>query len=950
MQKRFFTVLAFVAGMFAMQTTNAQVLYSEDFEGTGGVMPSNLTIIDGDASAANVNVADIDNWSISPSTETATIDSVAAVTSWLATPGASDDWLITPQVTGITSNTALSWEAVARDPDFADGYEVWVTSSIAGTTPVISDFTTGGTRVFQIASEDTSFAARSVSLAAFANQSVYVGFRNNSNDQFVLEVDDIVIQNVAATDDLGINGIAAEYTIYPLSQAEVPLIANIGNLGTTNATDAVLTANVLLGGAVQQTFTSPATALAAGGNVTLNLGNYTPSATGTYTIEYIVSSATLNDNDATNDTARYGVLVDDNYFARDNAAFQSGPGAGPGTEVVAGQIYNMIAAGQMDSVLFFVAPGEDGFGDSVQVVITDVVNGIPTNQIGESDFYVLTAADTTGQGAILQLAVTDMLGGALTFTQGDIFVGIKETASGDYINLITTSGIYTPATTFVSINNGAYQDITSVIPTLTRPFVIRPYITTSCPTIAASTTVTNANCTAANGSATVTATGGTAPYTYMWDTAAAGQMTATANNLVAGTYNVTVTDDNGCTGTTVATVGSSVAILSTNSSSTDAGCGLSDGTATVSVSGGTTPYSYMWDGAAAGQMTATANNLPAGSYNVTIEDANGCSVARTIAVDNPNAPTASSAVTSNYNGVDVSCFNAADGDALASASGGTTPYTYEWSDGQVTAIATGLAGGTYTVSVTDAANCVATSTVVLTEPTAVTATIASSMDAACFGDDGMATAAGTGGTGAYTYLWMGAGQGTASAQLPADTHTVMITDANGCSDMDSVIITEPTALSATATDNGNGTATAAATGGTAPYVYIWDNGQNTATANFTSNGTYSVTATDNNGCTFVTSVNVTIVAIDEIATLSTLNIFPNPTSADVMVDLEMTTANEVTLRVVNTTGQTVINRNLGTIQSDRIQVRTADLTTGVYFMHFTIGTETVSRKLVVSKQ
>ncbi|MGH1337974.1 MAG: choice-of-anchor J domain-containing protein, partial [Aureispira sp.] len=188
--------MCLLLGFIATQGT-AQILYSEDFEGTNNLMPTNITVIDGDVAPANAGVAAFDQWVVIENFRTAG-DTIAAVTSYLDPAGQSDDWLITPQVAGITASTNLSWEAAALDPAFRDGYEVWVATSIAGATPVISDFTTGGTMVFTIAAEDTLFTAHTVSLGAFAGQSVYVGFRNNSNDQYILGLDDILIEAVAS--------------------------------------------------------------------------------------------------------------------------------------------------------------------------------------------------------------------------------------------------------------------------------------------------------------------------------------------------------------------------------------------------------------------------------------------------------------------------------------------------------------------------------------------------------------------------------------------------------------------------------------------------------------------------------------------------------------------------------------------------------------------------------
>ena len=135
-----------------------------------------------------------------------------------------------------------------------------------------------------------------------------------------------------------------------------------------------------------------------------------------------------------------------------------------------------------------------------------------------------------------------------------------------------------------------------------------------------------------NGELTVVAMGGTPDYTYEWDAAAGGQTTATATSLVAGTYSVTVTDANGCEEITTGTV-SEPTDLTATTTTTDVGCnGEATGTATVVAMGGTPDYTYLWDDAAA-QTTATATGLIAGTYNVTVTDANGCEEVATATVE-----------------------------------------------------------------------------------------------------------------------------------------------------------------------------------------------------------------------------------------------------------------------------------------------------------------------------
>ncbi|MCH2043897.1 MAG: SprB repeat-containing protein, partial [Saprospiraceae bacterium] len=237
---------------------------------------------------------------------------------------------------------------------------------------------------------------------------------------------------------------------------------------------------------------------------------------------------------------------------------------------------------------------------------------------------------------------------------------------------------------------------------------------------------------ASDGELTATAAGGTAPYTYLWDDPL-GQTTAIATGLAAGTYNVTMTDDNGCTATISQTLTEPNALVLTTAG-TDASCnGGADGTATATATNGTGAYTYLWDDVGA-QTTATAINLAAGTYCVTVTDDNGCTITDCITIGEPTALALTIAVISDYNGEDISCNGVCDGEATVTVVGGTAPYTYLWDNAtaQTTAIATGLCAGTSNVTVTDDNGCTATISVTLTEPTALTLTT-DSTDASCNG-------------------------------------------------------------------------------------------------------------------------------------------------------------------------------------------------------------------------
>ena len=219
------------------------------------------------------------------------------------------------------------------------------------------------------------------------------------------------------------------------------------------------------------------------------------------------------------------------------------------------------------------------------------------------------------------------------------------------------------------------------------------------------TTITVDNNTSCNGIAdggcTVVANGGTVAldYNYLWDDPSA-QNTASATNLAAGSYTVTVTDDNGCNTSDNVTISEADQLYAIPLLVNHVSCnGLSDGSATSIGVGGTVAadYNYLWDDPTA-QANATASSLAAGTYTITITDDNGCSADSTIDINQPNALTASHIIDAQ-----VSCFGLSDGQATVSPSGGTNPYTYLWDDptAQTTATATGLSAGTYTCTVTD---------------------------------------------------------------------------------------------------------------------------------------------------------------------------------------------------------------------------------------------------------
>ncbi len=370
------------------------------------------------------------------------------------------------------------------------------------------------------------------------------------------------------------------------------------------------------------------------------------------------------------------------------------------------------------------------------------------------------------------------------------------------------------------------------------------------------TSSTNILCNgAATGSAAMSASAGTTPYTYSWNT---GQTTFNATGLSAGTYTLIVAGSNGCTKSQTVNITQPGAInLGTSANPTN--CGSSTGSATATSSGGTGSISYSWS--PGGATTATITNLSAGTYTVTAQDGNGCTKTAIASVNSSTGPTLTLTTSGN-----VLCNGGSTGSANMSSSSGTSPYTYSWSNGQTSATATGLSAGTYTLTVQDANGCQSTKTVSITQPTQLAAAVGSS-STICSGNTGTTSVTASGGTGTFTYSWNPGGQTTATATgLGAGSYTITVTDNNGCTKTANVSVTSAGSMTVNLTSSTNpvcngqstGIAAMSAATGTAPYTYSWSGGGGTnASATGLSAGTYTITVTDANGCQNTQTVSIT---------------------------------------------------------------------------------------------
>ncbi len=361
---------------------------------------------------------------------------------------------------------------------------------------------------------------------------------------------------------------------------------------------------------------------------------------------------------------------------------------------------------------------------------------------------------------------------------------------------------------------------------------------------------------ASTGAATVIATGGASPYTYSWSPNGGTNFTAT--NLAAGNYSVLVTDHNLCTAATSVTI-NQPSILTANTINTPATCGNANGTASVTASGGTPGYTYIWS--PGGGNLNNVTGLAGGNYTVTIKDANNCTTTAQTTI--AQTPSVNLVVT----GIAASCSNA-NGTATAIATGGTGILTYTWSSGANTPSVTNLNGNTtYTVSASDALGCsVSKSITIGNHPSPVLSVTSNSIvcNGSATGSASVNINAGTG-SAPFSYSWSPSGGANPSVtNLLAGTYTVAVKDSANCVALSVVTINQPTAISATVSNTAascgmtNGSATVIATGGTPGYTYMWNPiGGNTTNATGLGAGIFNVTIKDANNCTYTTQTAIT---------------------------------------------------------------------------------------------
>lgn len=430
---------------------------------------------------------------------------------------------------------------------------------------------------------------------------------------------------------------------------------------------------------------------------------------------------------------------------------------------------------------------------------------------------------------------------------------------------------------------------------------------------------------ASNGSAFVAPTGGnTGTYSVLWST---GDMTDTVYNLAAGTYTVTITDVMGCADTSSVIINAPVGGLSLVSTSLAPLCAnTTDGIAVVTPNGGTPNYNYLWS---TGDMTDTVTGLASGPYTVTVTDNNGCVDSATVTVG-----AAPQLITINTSTTDEACVGASNGQAIASASGGSGMLYYTWDTGDMTDTLTGLTAGTYTVSVVDDNGCTDSASItIVSQPNSIVL-LTTTIDATCNGSaDGEAVVNASGGTGNFTYAWSNGSTIDTASGLSVGGYMVTVTDGNGCLDSTSATIDEPDAIDiafldadASCMDGSNGALYTSVTGGTMPYVLLWSNGADTEQPDGLSVGDYTLTVTDDNGCVDSLSASVpadsmnvaievlpdTLVQVGEAVTLTAIS----DNSIDALVWTSNVLLTDSTMETITTVPTDSVNSYTVTVVGD----------------------------------
>ncbi|MEM6723257.1 MAG: T9SS type A sorting domain-containing protein [Bacteroidota bacterium] len=457
-----------------------------------------------------------------------------------------------------------------------------------------------------------------------------------------------------------------------------------------------------------------------------------------------------------------------------------------------------------------------------------------------------------------------------------------------------------------------------------------------------------------NGGIFTNPDGGTPPYTYQWSN---GSTTKNILNLGPGSYTLTLTDAQGCT------------LIAPGFEVLDPPPILLDGVATIiqpvlcfgeesgaidlTIQGGIPPYEYEWSN---GEVTEDISNLESEIYWCEVVDDNGC-IFNTPNFFVPQAPLLevdpSDILTTN-----PTCPGESSGSLSVNASGGTPPYSFQWSTGATTNGLSNIPAGNYLATVTDANGCTLAGLAVnLNDPTPISLSAISLEEPLCNGEaSGLIDINPVAGTPPYSFLWSNGVTDEDLIGVGAGDYVGSITDANGCIFVSSMLtLTEPDPLSSSAMIVGetsigstDGSIDLMPAGGTPDYTFLWSTGASTEDIAELPAGDYSVTITDANGCEIVEMYGL-MTNVDDIETLEVFTLTPNPSTGQVLFTLGFIQSESIQLEIINVLGQVLHREELRAVNFLQKEMNLEHFPGGIYYVRILSNGRTATRELILSR-